>query len=64
MTRKRKPVDRTVVKELDCIDVMLQAASEYGLETEVVWELCNTLRHNSNVEIQQAAFEALAEWDL
>lgn len=53
-----------VKRELDYIDTMLKAASEYGLEAEVVWAFYDCVRQTPGIDIGQATFEALAEWDL
>lgn len=50
--------------EFDAIRAMLEAAAEYHLEAEVVWELCDTLREIPDMSIEDAAFDALCEWDL
>ncbi len=46
------------------IQRMLKVASEYHLEAEVVWELCDTLQQSPGMSIEDAAFDALCEWDL
>lgn len=51
-------------EELSWIEATLKAASEFGLEAEVVWEMCDTIRKAPDVSIEQAAIRAVAEWDL
>lgn len=50
--------------EFESIEAMLEAAAEYHLEAEVVWELCDRLRKIPDMRIEDAAFDALCEWDL
>ena len=50
--------------EYDCIDAMLKAAREEGLEVEVVVALYNAARTLPNVPVQDAVFDALWEWNL
>lgn len=50
--------------ELEYIVSMLKAASEYNLESEVVSALCNIVRDDPHMCLEQATFWALAEWDL
>lgn len=68
---KRKPkAPSTVAKsargslELDQIEGMLKVASEYKLEAEVVWALCDTIKMDPDISLEDATFQALAEWDL
>jgi len=54
----------TAVEELRVIGSMLRVATEYRLETEVVWSFSQTLKANPKQEIGEAAGYALTEWDL
>lgn len=56
-------VPATPSSELESIAAMLTAASEFGLEAEVVCVVCDILRAHPDVSIPEAAFQALAEWD-
>lgn len=50
--------------ESRAIEALLEAASEYHLEAEVVWELCKALKEIPGISIEDAAFRAFCEWDL
>ena len=52
------------VKEYDVIPQMMNAASEHGLEVEVVSEFVNILRNDMDIDLAEAAAMALIEWDI
>ena len=52
------------VKEYDVVSQMINAASEHGLEVEVVSEFVNILRNDMDIDLAEAAAMALMEWDI
>jgi len=52
------------VKEYDVISQMMNAASEHGLEVEVVSEFVNILRNDMDIDLAEAAAMALIEWNI
>lgn len=55
-------VDETEI-EMQSIRNMMEAAAEYGLESEVVWEFYQALKTPGRT-LDDAIFIALCEWDL
>ena len=43
---------------------MLKGAAEYGLEAEVVAALYRIAKQQPEINLNDAIFEALSEWDL
>lgn len=66
MPRKPSTVEKPARDslELDQIEGMLKAASEYKLEAEVVWALCDIIKMDPDIALEDATFQALAELDL
>jgi hypothetical protein len=52
------------VKEYDIVSQMMNAASEHGLEVEVVSEFVNILRNDMDIDLAEAAAMALMEWNI
>lgn len=52
------------VKEYDIVSQMMNAASEHGLEVEVVTEFISILRNDMDIDLAEAAAMALIEWDI
>ena len=49
------------VKEYDVISQMMNAASEHGLEVEVVSEFVNILRNDMDIDLDEATSERMED---
>jgi len=51
-------------KSYDTIQNVFNAAAEQGLEVEVFTLMMNIIKDNPDISIEEAASEALLEWDI
>jgi len=49
-------------EEMSAIAFTLKAASEYGLESEVIWTAMNELKSNPQISIREAVNLGYLEW--
>ena len=54
----------TAQEEMAVVVNMLARASEYRLQVEVVLELFRAVKANPRLELRDAVFLALGEWDV
>ena len=54
----------TAETDLEAIANMLKGAAEYGLAAEVVAALYRIAKQQPEINLNDAIFEALSEWDL
>ncbi len=56
--------DDNTMMDLDAIGRVLEVASEYHLQAEVIWSAMNTIKAQPDLSIQDALAHGLLEWDL